>query len=389
MLEGPVRNILIKAAPEEFVRQNIVKVLLDKYKYPLSALETEYRIDGKRTRADIVVWLPLRESNKENHQEKAYIVIECKAPGVELTEEHFLQTASYCNDLDATYLAVTNGKNHWIYEYNYKDDIYVEIEDFPNYEITMNEDWVSSKVKQSKIKKPSSINLNNPSWIKTSVEVTYHDWIIGLDTTPDLWSFIIDFYHMFVDSPIFFIKPFLWLGYTIKEDLGTSLHTFGNASGGKFFGRYRSILITDKRGNDQIVRFTILANLKTKNDPTYGTLRGKSMLVVSVCHGETMHNSLQLSLDDFLIDQNELYEVWHNGRMAVGNLGQIKYSRVIDHIIGNEESLVDRSKINLGKIQKLPLLQWEDIKEVILNLAVYSLLRDDLRRVIKKEKASK
>lgn len=72
--------------------------------------------------------------------------------------------------------------------------------------------------------------------------------------------------------------------------------------------------------------------------------------------------------------------------MAVGNLGQIKYSRVIDYLIGNEESLVDQSKIKLGKIKKLSLLQWEDVKEVILNLAVYSLLRDDLRRVIKEEK---
>lgn len=380
-VKDPVRNILIQNTPEEYVRQCVVNALMDTYGYPLSTLETEYLIKSSKTRADVVVWLPTNEIDSDGKRlEKAYIVIECKNKDVNLTEEHFLQGVSYSNELNTDYLVITNGLVSWIYQYNEKEDIYEEIEDIPSYTEALDEKWAPRKLDElPEFKRPTIEQLADLNWLKDE----FSDLIFGLDTPGKFWKLTVDLQHLLWSPKPFFKKVENVLGYQFCEDLGVSLHTFGNASGGKYFGKYRSFLVRDYAGNDHVVRLSIFANMKTKNDPRYGNSRGKAMFNIAICNGEKMHNSLQLSIDDFVEVHDKTFEFWHDGRMTVGNIGRRKNKEVLDFISVKKPELLSGSKIRLGEIPRENcLLQWNDVKKTIFNLIIYGLLRDDLRNII-------
>lgn len=65
-----------KDTPEEYVRQNLEKRLVNELKYPLSRLgvEVSIKLGSRKARADVVIYLPDRPSNQEN----IYSILECK-----------------------------------------------------------------------------------------------------------------------------------------------------------------------------------------------------------------------------------------------------------------------------------------------------------------------
>ena len=91
--------------PEEWVRQHVLKFLVDELGYSTSAiaLEVIIPINGMRKRADIVVY----------QQEKPFIMVECKAPHIAINQATFDQIARYNIVLGGNYLMVTNGLNHF------------------------------------------------------------------------------------------------------------------------------------------------------------------------------------------------------------------------------------------------------------------------------------
>ena len=91
--------------PEEWVRQHVLKFLVDELGYSTSAiaLEVIIPINGMRKRADIVVY----------QQEKPFIMVECKAPHIAINQATFDQIARYNIVLGSNYLMVTNGLNHF------------------------------------------------------------------------------------------------------------------------------------------------------------------------------------------------------------------------------------------------------------------------------------
>ena len=97
------RRRWVRLTPEELVRQHLLHQLVDDYAYPqgLIAVETSIQINGMNKRCDAVVY---------NHQAQPLIIIECKAPDVELTQRVFDQAAVYNTQLRVPYLMVANGK---------------------------------------------------------------------------------------------------------------------------------------------------------------------------------------------------------------------------------------------------------------------------------------
>lgn len=91
--------------PEEWVRQHVLKFLVDELGYSTSAiaLEVIIPINGMRKRADIVVY----------QQEKPFIMVECKAPHIAINQATFDQIARYNIVLGSNYLMVTNGLDHF------------------------------------------------------------------------------------------------------------------------------------------------------------------------------------------------------------------------------------------------------------------------------------
>ncbi|MDT7832184.1 type I restriction enzyme HsdR N-terminal domain-containing protein [Flavobacteriaceae bacterium S356] len=113
--------------PEEWVRQHFAQFLVNQKGYPISliALEKQLTINGLKKRTDIVV------HNTEGLPE---IIVECKAPHIVIGQDTFDQIARYNLKLNANYLIVTNGLEHYFCKMDTKNESYVFLKDIPNYE---------------------------------------------------------------------------------------------------------------------------------------------------------------------------------------------------------------------------------------------------------------
>lgn len=112
--------------PEEWVRQHCVQYLIEEKKFPKSLInvEKELKVNGLRKRYDIVVFNP---------DGSIYLIVECKAPKIKITQDTFDQIARYNLTLNATYLMVTNGINHYYCQMDFDNERYDFLRDIPNY----------------------------------------------------------------------------------------------------------------------------------------------------------------------------------------------------------------------------------------------------------------
>jgi len=103
------RKKWVKLTPEEWVRQNILQYLIVEKKYPeaLLAVEMSLRINRKNFRSDIVLF------GKDGNPE---LIVECKAPHININQKTFDQIARYNMQMKTKYLMVTNGLNHYCCE---------------------------------------------------------------------------------------------------------------------------------------------------------------------------------------------------------------------------------------------------------------------------------
>ncbi len=98
------RKKWVTLTPEEWVRQNFVAYLTQVLKYPesLLAIEKEIKLGELNKRFDILVY---------NRQHQPWLMVECKAPEVKLSEDVLQQVLRYSITLPVTHLLITNGSN--------------------------------------------------------------------------------------------------------------------------------------------------------------------------------------------------------------------------------------------------------------------------------------
>ncbi len=106
MIFDPVREKYVRLTPEEWVRQHFVQYLIQALEVPrgLIAIERGFTYQRMPRRADVVVY---------DRQGRPLLMVECKAPGVEIGQAAFDQVARYNTAVQARYLVVTNGRVHY------------------------------------------------------------------------------------------------------------------------------------------------------------------------------------------------------------------------------------------------------------------------------------
>lgn len=122
----PIRKKFIILQPEEWVRQHCVQYLIQEKKYPktLINVEKELKINSLKKRYDIVVY------NKDG---SIHLIVECKAPAIRIKQETFDQIARYNLALNATFLMVTNGINHYYCQMDMTTECYTFLKNIPDY----------------------------------------------------------------------------------------------------------------------------------------------------------------------------------------------------------------------------------------------------------------
>jgi len=122
-----IRKKYVALTPEEWVRQKIIHYLVHERNYPRSLLAVEKGIvvNNMQYRCDIVAY---------NNLGKPYLIIECKAPGVKLTQDAFDQIARYNMGLKVPFLMVTNSSTHYICRIDWEKKSYAYLDDLPDIE---------------------------------------------------------------------------------------------------------------------------------------------------------------------------------------------------------------------------------------------------------------
>ncbi|RPD93012.1 type I restriction enzyme HsdR N-terminal domain-containing protein [Aureibaculum marinum] len=121
-----IRKKYVVLTPEEWVRQHIIHYLISYKNYPKSiiAVEKQLTINSLKKRFDVLVF---------NTKGLPELIVECKAPKVKITQDTFDQIARYNLKLNAQYLMVTNGLNHYFCKMDTENEKYIFLEDLPNY----------------------------------------------------------------------------------------------------------------------------------------------------------------------------------------------------------------------------------------------------------------
>ena len=121
-----IRKKDVVLTDEEWVRQNFVDYLNKEKLYPLSiiALEKKCLVNETVKRTDILVF---------DGTGAPHIIVECKAPKVRIDQSTFDQIARYNMELNAKYLIVTNGLEHFYCQIDHQEKKYIFLKEIPNY----------------------------------------------------------------------------------------------------------------------------------------------------------------------------------------------------------------------------------------------------------------
>jgi hypothetical protein len=119
-----LRKKWLLLTPEEWVRQNFVQYLVQVRKYPsaLIALEKMLTLGELKKRFDILVY---------DQAHRPWMMIECKAPSVELNETVLHQLLRYNISIPAGYLVITNGE--FTYGWKKENNALQLIEELPEW----------------------------------------------------------------------------------------------------------------------------------------------------------------------------------------------------------------------------------------------------------------
>lgn len=119
-----VRKKWLQLTPEEYVRQHFIHYLIHSLQYPASLISIErgLQVIQLSRRTDIVVY---------DNSGQPFLLIECKAPQVPLSQITMEQVSAYNLTIKAPYLAVTNGFQHYFFKIDFERASFEQLEDLP------------------------------------------------------------------------------------------------------------------------------------------------------------------------------------------------------------------------------------------------------------------
>jgi type I site-specific restriction endonuclease len=122
-----LRKKSVTLTPEEWVRQHMIRYLIEYRNYPKSMIRIEsgLKYDKLRKRSDILVF---------DKQGLPFLIIECKSPDILIDERVLQQVAAYSKSLKVKYIGVSNGLFHYCWAINQENRSSENLEDFPIYE---------------------------------------------------------------------------------------------------------------------------------------------------------------------------------------------------------------------------------------------------------------
>jgi len=120
------RKRYVALTPEEWVRQNFIRFLIEEKGYPAAylAIEKQLNMNGMKKRCDAILY---------NEHAQPFLIIELKAPNVSISQATFDQVAVYNAKLKVDFFIISNGIEHFCCKVNLETaryEFFPEIPDF-------------------------------------------------------------------------------------------------------------------------------------------------------------------------------------------------------------------------------------------------------------------
>lgn len=120
------RKRYVALTPEEWVRQNFIRFLIEEKGYPAAylAIEKQLNMNGMKKRCDAILY---------NEHALPFLIIELKAPNVAISQATFDQVAVYNAKLKVDFFIISNGIEHYCCKVNLETaryEFFPEIPDF-------------------------------------------------------------------------------------------------------------------------------------------------------------------------------------------------------------------------------------------------------------------
>lgn len=121
-----LRQRFVALTPEEWVRQNFVRFLIEEKKFPSALMANEVSLvqNGIKRRCDTLI---------ADRNGNPLVVVEYKAPSIPVTQKVFNQIFRYNLVMRAKCLIVSNGLHHYCCKIDYLNGTSSFLEDIPNY----------------------------------------------------------------------------------------------------------------------------------------------------------------------------------------------------------------------------------------------------------------
>ncbi|NLI35852.1 MAG: type I restriction enzyme HsdR N-terminal domain-containing protein [Bacteroidales bacterium] len=126
MIFDILRKRYVKLTPEEWVRQHFIHFLVEHKHYPQALLANEVGLDLNNTKKRCDTILYRRDLTP-------LMIIEYKAPQINIAQKVFDQIARYNIVLRVDYLIVSNGLQHYCCKMDYEHQTYSFLTDIPDY----------------------------------------------------------------------------------------------------------------------------------------------------------------------------------------------------------------------------------------------------------------
>lgn len=362
----PIRQRLILITPEEVVRQKVIQCLMHELNVPREMLRVEEPLVhyGLKTklRADIVI----EYFDEKDSAFKPVAIVETKAPNVALGTREFEQVQQYADMLGCNYIMLANGSDFMSYFYSVDKNQYVPIKTLPQYR-----DMLAEKYQPLAPMEPYKRCPYDE--LTDFVEALQDEWTFAPGSPKEKLVPMANFYSCLMD--VSHVMPAGDYGlFKLIEDYGIRMLNYGNASGVGYSNTYRSFLI-EADGNTQFVSLGINA---------YSDKR--TIICVAIDDETSSHHALQLAIDTYMtLDRKRNCKFTHTGRIAVGRSGSGKASELLQYVESRYPKIIKDGKYELGTLtdNRNWYIDDSNVKEFIVNLISYALIRDEYREYVK------
>lgn len=367
----PCRRILVRATPEEGVRQQLLAYLTLELGIPAHLVRTELHLShltgaAGRGRIDVVV----------SHQDGApLLLVECKAPHVALDDDGLDQVLRYHAATGAVeaLVGITNGAEARWYRLT-KEGRPQQLTHAPRLGDLLRGALPADLAPQELPLRPRGLGLSERTrrWM-------LDQGVLGEGSPAEHHEYLANLAGLLLLER----APPTLRGradrFTVRSS-GLRTTSFGNAAGGSWGGTYRYFLIEDAAGEAQIVSLSIMGKMLVRDHPMFGNTNGCTTLVVAVDDFDKRHSSLQLDLDRFVAVGGGTMTLWHDGTLTRGKMGAARRDDVVRFVRQRAPHLVDGARVHLGSVPATRLVRWEDVEGLLANIIEYALVRDEYRR---------